>query len=70
MPTPDHLLTCKELAAVLRKHVSYVYAMRRQGFRMPAGVASVAMAFRFLGRVPNPRGRTGAKAVERARSTR
>ena len=54
-PTP--LFTCKELADVLRKHVSYVYAMRRRGFKMPANVASVGMAVRFLQRDPNPRGR-------------
>lgn len=55
------LLTAKELAQALRKHVSYVYAMRRLGFRMPGKVATLDAALVFLRRLPEPRRRIGTK---------
>jgi hypothetical protein len=42
---PDvDLLTVQELAFCLRVADSYVYAMRRKGFPMPAGKATLAEA--------------------------
>ncbi len=46
----DHqeLLTCKELAVLLKRHLSYVYAMRRAGFTMPGNTATLAEAREWL----------------------
>lgn len=52
------MLTTKELAGQLRKHPSYVYAMRARGFRMPGDVATVPEARRWLQRNPHPRSRS------------
>jgi hypothetical protein len=52
----SELLTRKELAAALKRHVSYVSAMRRKGFKMPGGTATLAEAREFLRRVKWPRG--------------
>lgn len=41
-------LTAKELAFRLRRHVSYVYAMKRRGFQMTGGTASMDEALRWL----------------------
>ena len=49
------LLTRKELASALKRHVSYVSAMRRRGFKMPGGTATLAEARSFLRRVKWPR---------------
>ncbi len=46
----EELLTCKELAVLLKRHVSYVYAMRRAGFRMPGGTATLVEARQWLRR--------------------
>lgn len=55
---PHHrLLSVKELAAELRRHDSYVYKMRAQGFRMPGGTATVAEARAWLEQHPHPRAR-------------
>jgi hypothetical protein len=51
-------LTPKELAARLRKHVSYVYAMKRLGFRMVAHVATLRSAIAWLKKNPTPRANT------------
>lgn len=53
----DDLLTCKELADALKRHVTYVYAMRRSGFVMVGGLATVRQAMAFLRRNPQPRRR-------------
>lgn len=53
----EPLLTCKELAAALKRHVSYVQAMRRRGFKMPGGTATLSEARAFLRRVKWPRAR-------------
>lgn len=47
---PHLLLGCKELAAALKKHVSYIYAMKQAGFPMPAEVASVKEARAWIRR--------------------
>lgn len=57
MSDPHAMLQCKELAFALRRHVSFVYAMRWRGFQMPGGVASVAMAQAWLVRNPPPKSR-------------
>lgn len=46
----DQLLTCKELASALRRNISYVYAMRRRGFKMPGNVSSLRRALHWLER--------------------
>jgi len=60
-PTCEHckgrLLTPKELAAQLRKHISYIYAMKRAGFQMPGGVARLEAALAWLIRNRPPRSR-------------
>jgi hypothetical protein len=53
MSRPE-LLTPKELAQFLRRHISFVWAMRRCGFRMPGGVATLDAALDFLVKVPHP----------------
>ena len=57
MTALEDLLTVKELAYRLRKHRSYVSAMRMAGFIMPGGVASLAEARSWLARNPPPRRR-------------
>jgi hypothetical protein len=57
MDPKSDLLTAKELAQQIRKHVTYVYAMRRLGFPMPGRVATLSAALRFLQKHPAPRGR-------------
>ena len=51
----NDLLTCKELAFKLRKHVSYVYAMRQRGFKMPANRCTLDDALRWLSRHGSPK---------------
>jgi len=56
MPTPDpELLSPKELAARLKRHTSYVYAMKRRGFRMVAGRTTLQAALVWLTKNPYPR---------------
>jgi hypothetical protein len=63
---PEPLLTAKELAAVLKRHVAYVYAMKRNGFPMPARRATVTDALEWL--LENPAPRRKRKGIRR-RST-
>lgn len=51
---PDDLLSVKELAGRLRRCANYVWAMRRRGFPMPGGRATVGEARRWLRRNPKP----------------
>lgn len=53
----EPLLTRKELAAALKRHVSYVSAMKSKGFKMPGGTATLSEARAFLRRVKWPRAR-------------
>lgn len=55
--TPEHsqLLKIKELAAALRRPRSYVHAMKRRGFVMPGGTATLSEARAWLARNPAPR---------------
>lgn len=49
------LITCKELACLLKRHVSYVYAMKKRGFRMVAGRTTLSAALHWLEKNPQPR---------------
>lgn len=53
----NQLLTTKELAAQLGKSRTYVAAMKRNGFSMPGGTATLAEARAWLARNPCPRSR-------------
>lgn len=55
--------TVKELAAQLQRHRNYVHAMKRQGFAMVDGKASIAEARAWLARNPAPRSRYWFKAA-------
>lgn len=50
----EELLSVKELAIRLKRSESYVWAMRRRGFRMIAGRTTMTAALQFLVKVPNP----------------
>jgi len=52
--TTEKLLTASELAYELRRSLKYVYAMRRRGFLMPGGTATVSEARAWLVRNPAP----------------
>ena len=54
--TPDFnkLLTSKQLASELGRCLNYVYAMRRHGFQMPGGRATMNEARAFLLTVKYP----------------
>lgn len=61
MPQPDQLLKPKELAALLRRHVKFVYAMKAGGFPMPGGTATLVEARAWLLIHPNPRSRKSGR---------
>lgn len=65
--TDPRLYTSKELAEKLRRHVNFVYAMRRLGFRMPGGTATLAEARAFLLRHPQPLAKNGHPRPTRSR---
>lgn len=50
----EELLTVKELASRLKRSPNYVWAMRRKGFRMIGGRASLSDALIFLTLHPKP----------------
>lgn len=50
----NELLTIKELAAALKKSRSYIQAMKRRGFQMPGGVATIDEARAWLRSHPEP----------------
>jgi|LakMenEpi03Aug12_release.lakeMendotaPanAssembly.Ray.scaffolds.fasta_scaffold1432264_2 hypothetical protein len=53
------LFSTKELAAMLKRAPSYVYAMRAKGFPMPGGRARVSEALAWLTKHPQPRAEKG-----------
>ena len=55
MKTTEELLTPKELAALLKHDVKYVYEMKRLGFLMPGNRATLAEARLWLVAHPKPR---------------
>lgn len=54
-PPSEPLLTAKELALALRrKGAWYVYRMKRDGFIMPGGLATLSDARAWLEKRPSP----------------
>ena len=51
----EKLLSVCELAAALGRSETYVWAMRRKGFVMSGGRATLSEAREFLTRCPKPR---------------
>ena len=51
------LLNGNELADALGRHRNYITFMRRRGFSMPGGLATIAEARAWLVRNPAPRSR-------------
>lgn len=56
----EPLLNAKELAALLRKSRSYIFAMKARGFIMPGGTATLTEARVWLSRNPPPRSKNEA----------
>lgn len=56
-------LTIKELAAAFRRNRTYIQAMKRNGFVMIDGKATVAEAKAWLARNPPPRSQRTFKAA-------
>lgn len=50
----EELLSIKELAQKLKRSESYIFAMKRQGFRMLAGRTTLSAALKFLAVTPSP----------------
>ena len=66
----EPLLNAKELAALLRKSRSYIFAMKARGFIMPGGTATLTEARVWLSRNPPPRSKNeGARLRETPRNT-
>ena len=51
----EPLLNAKELAFVMKKNVSYVYAAKSKGFIMPGGVATLTEFRSWLARNHPPK---------------
>jgi len=62
----DELLTTKELAEKLKRDVSYIYAMKRQGFVMVSNRSTLAAAITWLLRHPAPRATPRKSAARHA----
>lgn len=66
---PNELHDAKTLAIRLKRHSSFVYAMKQRGFKMPGGRASVNQALRWLSNHIAPKsrlwGKSGSKRVNR-----
>jgi hypothetical protein len=60
MQKHEQLLTAKELAEALRRHPTYVYAMRKAGFPMPGFRATLSSAIAWVTDHPQPRKSTRA----------
>lgn len=50
----EELLSCKDLAVLLRRSTRYVYMMKRSGFRMIAGRTTLKAALLWLTSNPSP----------------
>jgi hypothetical protein len=57
----EKLLSVCEIADALGRSESYVWAMRRRGFVMPGGRATLVEARAFLIEVPHPRSEKAVK---------
>lgn len=53
------LLRPKELARALKRSANYIYKMRRAGFVMPGGLATLAEARAWLDKHGSPTGKNG-----------
>lgn len=51
----EPLLSAKQVADKLGRHITYVYAMKRHGFRMVAGRTTLTAVITWLARNPEPR---------------
>lgn len=54
-PQPEPLFTPKELAALLKRSRTYIFAMKRRGFRMVNNRATLTEARNWLANNPPPR---------------
>ncbi len=61
IPNSGGQMTAKELAGELGRSVGYIYAMKRDGFPMPGGLASIKDVLQWLEKHPNPRRRYSNK---------
>lgn len=52
--TDDKLLSMKELANLLGRDIKYVWHMKRKGFSMAGGRATLGEARTFLAKCPKP----------------
>lgn len=59
----DALLNTKQLAGALGRHRNYIDAMKRAGFSMGGGLATLAEARKWLARNPAPRSRDRFRAA-------
>jgi hypothetical protein len=66
MTTREPLLSGKELAAALGRDRTYISAMKKRGFEMPGGRATLREARSFLARNPRPRSRVAVVVVAAA----
>ncbi len=58
---PEPLFTPKELAHLLKRSRSYVFAMKRRGFQMIGNRATLTEARNFLATHPTPRAGEGRR---------
>lgn len=58
VPIEQRQCSAKELASMMGRHITYVYAMKARGFLMPGGRASLSEARGWLVRNPAPRATT------------
>lgn len=50
----EPLLSAKQVADKLGRHLKYVYAMRKRGFRMIAGRTTMTAVITWLAKNPQP----------------
>lgn len=59
----EELLSIKELAQKLKRSESYIFAMKRRGFKMLAGRTTLSAALKFLSVTPSPCSRVKRREV-------
>lgn len=59
----EELLSIKELAQKLKRSESYIFAMKRRGFKMLAGRTTLSAALKFLAVIPSPCSRVKMRKV-------
>lgn len=50
----EPLLSCKELATALNRSMPYIYQMKKRGFRIRSGRATLTAALNWLEKHPCP----------------